>query len=78
MKIIIESLTPHFYPIVYTKKVEKDKEPEDFDSLGFPNINEYDKAFGENPFKQLQKTRFEYTFKDFSSKEFAFYTLAIY
>ena len=73
VKIVIEALKPHFYPVVYTRKVESDTEPTDgLGGLGYPNINDYDRAFGENPFKQLQQHRFEYTFRDFSSKEYAY------
>ena len=79
VKIIIEALTPHFYPMVFTKLVESNIEPSNgLDGLGFPNINDYDRAFGENPFEQLHKHRFEYTFRDFTTKEYAYYTLAVY
>jgi len=76
--ISIEPLTPHFYPILYVRRLELQNEPRDLSSLDFPNIAEYEKKFGENPNDVLHKTKFEYSFKDVSTTEYAFQTIALY
>jgi len=47
--IVIESLTPHFYPQVYLNKIELDEEPSELSTLTFPTIDTHDIAFGEDP-----------------------------
>ena len=47
-------------------------------ALDFPNIAEYEKKFGENPNSVLHQTKFEYSFKDVSTTEYAFQTIALY
>jgi hypothetical protein len=47
--ITIESLTPHFYPQIYLKKVGLEDEPTELNTLEFPTIDVYNKAFGEDP-----------------------------
>lgn len=77
-KITIESLTPHFYPQVYLKKMSKTEKPDQLNSLDFPTLVDYDIAFGEDPFPQLNSNIFEYSWSNVSTELYSYYTVAIY
>jgi len=47
-ELLIEALTPNFYPTVYVKLLEFDTMPSDFETLLYPSIIDYDLKFGEN------------------------------
>jgi hypothetical protein len=66
-KISINSLTPHFYPMIYLKKIELAIQPTELSQMIFPTINDYFIAFGEDPLSQLYAEDFEYTFKNVST-----------
>ena len=66
-KISINALTPHFYPMVYLKKIELTKQPTELSQLSFPTIKDYFMAFGEDPFTQLYSNKFDYNFYNVSS-----------
>jgi len=68
--IDIEALTEDFYPVLYMRKIETSNDRDDkpkFSSFEYPNINEYEKKFGEFPYNDLHKEKFTYSFCDFSS-----------
>lgn len=77
-KISIKALTPHFYPIVYLNKIEMNTQPTELSQLTFPTIQNYYMAFGEDPFGQLYSNDFEFSFSNFSSEIYTYYTVAIY
>jgi len=77
-KIIIESLTEHFYPLIYLKKQEFKAMPSQMSALSFPNLVNYELVFGQNPFEQLQKNTFEYSFAGSSIEAWSYYTMAVY
>jgi len=77
-KISIQSLTPHFYPMIYIKKIELAYKPTELSTLEFPNIDRYFKSFGEDPLSQVYETQFDYTFTNVSSQLYTYYTMAIY
>jgi hypothetical protein len=71
-------LTPHFYPQIYLKKVSLDTQPDQLADLEFPTLNDFDIAFGEDPFPQLNSNTFDYTWRNESTRLFTYYTVAIY
>jgi hypothetical protein len=77
-KISINALTPHFYPMVYLKKIEMNAQPTELSQLTFPTIEDYFMAFGEDPFGQLYASDFEFNFYNYSSELYTYYTMAIY
>lgn len=76
--ININALTDHFYPMIYLKKIELQTQPTELSQLSFPTIDDYYIAFGEDPFGQLYSNSFEYTFFNYSSELYTYYTMAIY
>lgn len=78
VRISINSLTPHFYPMLYLKKIEMSTQPSELSQLSFPTIIDYYKSFGEDPFSQIYGSSFEYVFNNFSSELYTYYTMAIY
>ena len=46
--------------------------------MKYPNLVNYDIAFGENPFYQLNSRTFEYSFTGAASQKFVYYTMAVY
>ena len=77
-KITIESLTPHFYPQVFLKKISLDDQPDQLAEMDFPSLNNFDFAFGEDPFPQLHSNTFEYEWNNKSDRLYTYYTVAIY
>lgn len=61
--ITIESLSPHFYPQIYMNKQEMSSLKFNWTEQNFPNLNKYDLQFGDNPFDQMGKTKFVYSFE---------------
>jgi hypothetical protein len=78
VKITIDALTPNYYPRVYAKKNTRLNSPSSLGALDFPTPNNYLYFFGDQPVKQLSKTRFEYEFTNSSSGPWVFWTLAVY
>ena len=64
--------------MIYIKKIELAQQPTELSSLTFPNIADYFKSFGEDPLSQVYSSEFEYTFTNFSSQLYTYYTMAIY
>lgn len=58
--IEVEPLGDYIYPSIYLKKVESQDTPDDFVSLPYPSIVDYDLKFGDNFSYQLynDKVRF--------------------
>jgi hypothetical protein len=50
--LVIDPLTPGFYPKVFLRKNELQSEPSQPTDLQFPSLVDYDEglSFGENPF----------------------------
>lgn len=55
-----------------------DTQPDQLASLNFPTLNDYDVAFGEDPYPQLHSNTFEYTWHNNSERLYTYYTLAVY
>ena len=78
VRILISALTPHFYPVLYLKKQEFATQPGELSTLKYPTLIDYDLAFGENPFSQLQQNTFTYEFKGIAQDQWVYYSLAVY
>jgi hypothetical protein len=78
VKISINQLSPGFYPTLYLKHMGFASRPASLAALPFPTIAHYDMEFGGNPFAQLTKTKFEYTFTGISDQYWSLYTMALY
>jgi hypothetical protein len=77
--IVLTSLTPALYPMLYLKKVEHDQEKAtELGSLAFPSMVNSDEKFGTNPFDIINAQTFSYTFVGRSTKKFVYYTMAVY
>merc|ERR1712070_494112 len=76
--IMLDPLTPNFYPKIFLNKVERSSEPSTLSQLKYPSLVSHDLAFGENPFYQLQSTKFDYKFTGSATEKQVFYTMAIY
>jgi hypothetical protein len=78
VNIFIEALSPHFYPLIYLKKVEEKSQPKELANMTYPTIVDYDLVFGENPFRQLQQKTFSYQFEGDSVEPWSYYTVALF
>lgn len=79
IEIILTSLTPALYPMLYLKKVEHDQEKSTaLGSLAFPSMVDSELQFGTNPFDIIHDQTFSYTFYGKATKKFVYYTMAIY
>jgi hypothetical protein len=78
VNIFIESLTEYFYPMIYLKKQELEQQPTQLNQLLFPSIKFYDKVYGQNPFENLNRQNFLFTFPGTSTYDWCYYTMAVY
>lgn len=84
VELVIDPLTPGFYPKVFLRKNELQREPSQTTELKFPSLVSYDDglefplAFGENPFYQLNSNKFVYTFTGSATSPYVYYTVAVY
>lgn len=76
--INVVALTEHFYPTLYLQKVSLDSEPQDFTSMSFPTIIDYDLVFGDNFFYLLNSESAEYSFTDTTTSAYTYYTISLY
>ena len=76
-RIRIESLTPHNYPSIYLKKIEKD-EAANPSQLDYPSIVDFDLKFGDNFSTLVGEDTVEYTVLTKSQLKHTYYTMAIY
>lgn len=79
VQILIESLTPGMYPIIYLNHVQMEESA--YYALGdlvYPSRENYDIAFGENPYNQLDQSVQVYQFIGMATAEHHYYTMAIY
>ena len=78
VRLIIEGLSEHFYPMVFLKKIDMQSKPVDFTSMQFPTIIDYDLVFGENPYQVLSKQDFDFAFRAQSTETHSYYTMAVF
>jgi len=65
--------------MVFLKKIDLATPPVvDMAGLIYPSLVDYDLVFGENPFSQLQQTRFEFEIEGTSTEHWSYYTIAVY
>jgi hypothetical protein len=77
--IVLTSLTPALYPMLYLKKVEHDQEKAtELGSLVYPSMVDSELQFGTNPFDIIHDQTFTYSFYGKSTKKFVYYTMAVY
>ena len=78
-RIIIESLTPNLYPIIYLKQALEDTDASArLGELDYPSRPSHLLAFGESPYEQLGKSVQVYEFYGRATAEYTYYTMAVY
>jgi len=77
-EIVVEPLGDNIYPSIYLKKIESPDTPEDFVSLPYPSIVDYDLKFGDNFSYQLYNDKAVYKFSGTHSLAYTYYTMAVY